>query len=309
MDLLNDILSTLNLKGTLYFRTEFSGKWAVAVPELEHAARFHLVIKGQCHVNLGENRFETLNPGDIILIPRGKSHILSDSPQKTAPPLEKVILQSGYNGDGLLVYGSKLLGLQTQMVCGHFTFRAGADHPALRIIPEFITLRAQERENLPLLNESLNMISDRVFSQNMGSSAAMTRLSEIVYMEILQKAISESDAAGFSLEALADNRIAKSLRLIHSHPDRSWTIDELASEVAMSRSRFFEKFRKLVGETPMSYLSQWRLQKSLELLTDNKKSIQQVAFDAGYQSPAAFSRAFNDKFGVSPSGYRLSLVG
>ncbi len=304
MDLLNDILSTLNLKGTLYFRTEFSGKWAVTVPPLAEAARFHLVVKGQCHVRVGEDQYQALSPGDIILLPKGRSHILSDAPQKTAPPLEKIMSESGYKGDGLLVYGCKSAGLQTQMVCGHFSFRPGADHPILRHLPDFITVTAADRKKLPLLDESLRLIAERVFTESLGSIAAVTRLSEIVFMEILQSALSTSDQQSFMLEALRDTKIAKSLQLIHRNPDKTWTVDSLASEVAMSRSRFSERFRILVGETPMTYLAQWRLQKSLELLGDTRWPIQQVANETGYQSPAAFSRAFQSKFGVSPKAYR-----
>lgn len=308
MDLLNDILSTLSLKGTLYFRTEFSGKWAVTVPTLAEAARFHLVVKGCCHINIGEDQYQALYPGDIILVPKGKSHILSDSPQKTAPPLEKIISQSGYKGNGLLVYGSKSSGLETQMICGHFSFRPGADHPILSYLPEFITITAKDRSGLPLLDESLRLISDRVFSESLGSTAAVTRLSEIVFMEILQSKMNADDRFSFISEALQDSRISKSLQLIHNNPAMQWTVDSLAVEVAMSRSRFSDRFRRLVGETPMTYLAQWRLQKSLELLGDTQRPIQQIANETGYQSPAAFTRAFQVKFGISPREYRLQTA-
>ena len=307
MDLLNDILSTLNLKGTLYFRTEFSGKWAVTVPTLAEAARFHLVVKGRCHVRIGEEQFQALYPGDIVLVPKGKSHILSDSPQETAPPLEKVISQSGYNGNGLLVFGSKTTGQQTKMVCGHFSFRPGADHPLLRELPEFIIITAEDRKKHPLLDESLRLIADRVFSENLGSTAAVTRLSEIVFMEILQSSLMSSDKFSSVLEALRDSRIGTSLQLIHGDPAKQWTVESLACEVAMSRSRFSDRFRKLVGETPMTYLAEWRLQKSLELLSNTQRPIQQVANEAGYQSPAAFTRAFHSKYGFSPREYRSQM--
>ena len=305
MDLLNDILSTLNLKGTLYFRTEFSGKWAVTVPTLADAARFHLVVKGRCHVRIDDDQYQALSPGDIILIPKGRSHILSDVPQKTAPPLEKIITQSGYKGDGLLVYGCKSAGLQTQMVCGHFSFRPRAEHPLLHHLPDFITVTAAGRKKLLLLDESLRLIAERVFSESIGSTAAVTRLSEIVFMEILQSVMGKAGDHSFMLDALRDDRIAKSLQLIHGQPNKPWTVESLAREVAMSRSRFAERFRGLVGETPMTYLTEWRLQKSLELLGDTQQPVQRIANDMGYQSPAAFTRAFQGKFGISPKEYRV----
>jgi AraC-like DNA-binding protein len=308
MDLLTDILGTLSLKGILYFRTEFSGKWAVTVPTLPAAARFHLVTKGCCHVRIGEDHYQDLHPGDIILVPKGRTHILSDSPQKTAPPLEKVIRQSGYNGNGLLVYGTQSTGQTTQMVCGHFSFRPGADHPVLRHLPEFITLRSEDRKKLPLLDQSLSFIAERVFSESLGSAAAVTRLSEIVFMEILQSAISANDRLSCVLLALQDAKIAKSLQLMHSNPEKQWTVESLACEVAMSRSRFSNRFRKLLGETPMTYLAEWRLQKSLEMLGETKQPIQLVANKTGYQSPSAFTRAFHCKFGISPKEYRSQAM-
>lgn len=308
MDILSDIFTTLNFSGTLYFRTEFAGRWAVTVPTLESAARFHLVIKGRCHVAIAGGPAHVLHPGDLILVPRGKSHILSDSARTTAPPLETVIERSGYTGNGLLVYGTNAPGLETQLVCGHFSFRPSADHPILRYLPDSIIASAQDRAKMPLLDEALRLITERAFSENLGSTAALTRLSEIIFVEILQSRLRGDEGLAFLLEALQDPKIAKSLQLIHSNPGKLWTVESLASEVAMSRSRFSDRFRKLVGQTPMAYLAQWRLQKSLELLSAPHRSIQQVANDTGYQSSAAFARAFHCQFGVAPRQYRLQAL-
>ncbi len=308
MDVLNDILDTLNLKGVLYFRTDFSSPWSVTVPDLNQAARFHLVVQGHCHVQFSDNEEVDLGPGDMVLIPRGRSHILADAACQAAPPLETVLKTVGYKGDGVLVVGEGDPNATTQMVCGHFTFRSGADHPILRALPDYMVTSASIRAREPWLDEMLRLVVRRVFSDEMGSSAAVTRLSEIVFIELLRVGIGQSAELQSILAAFRDRQIGRALQLIHSRPAEPWTVESLAGEVGMSRSRFAERFSELLGTGPMAYLSDWRLQKALSLLDDCRCSVQQVAMQTGYQSPAAFSRAFSGKFGLPPTEYRRNVA-
>lgn len=304
MDILNDILDTLNLKGALYFRTDFSGPWAVTVPRLEQAARFHLVVQGHCRVEMESGHAVDLGPGDIILIPKGRSHILADEEGREAPQLETVLQDVGYDGEGVLVVGEKDKTASTQMVCGHFTFRGGADHPILRALPEYVLTTASTRAREPWLDEMLRLVTRRVFADELGSAAAITRLSEIVFIELLRVGINQSGELRAVIDGFKDRQIGRALELIHARPAESWTVEKLAVAVGMSRSRFAERFSELVGTGPMAYLSDWRLQKALSLLDTSRVTIQQVAIQTGYQSPAAFSRAFSGKFGVPPTEYR-----
>ncbi|MBB3066214.1 MULTISPECIES: AraC family transcriptional regulator [Limibacillus] len=307
MDVLNDVLDTLNLKGALYFRTDFSGPWGVTVPDLQQAARFHLVVQGRCHVSFASGASVDLGPGDIVLIPRGRSHVLADTVSRQAPPLETVLELSGYDGQGVLVVGERDPQASTQMVCGHFSFRKGADHPLLRALPEYLVTTTGMRAREPWLDEMLRLVVHRMFSEEIGSLAAVTRLSEIVFIELLRVGISQSPDLKAILEAFRDRQIGQALQLIHNQPAESWTVERIAAAVGMSRSRFAEKFSELIGTGPMAYLSEWRLQKALALLDGSRSSIQQVALQAGYQSPAAFTRAFAGKFGLPPTEYRRSL--
>ena len=308
MDVLDDILDTLNLKGTLYFRTDFCKPWSVTVPQYQQAARFHLVVQGRCTVGLEGGDSLELGPGDLILIPRGARHTLSDQPVNKAPPLETVLRDAGYSGNGVLAVGSGDANASTQMVCGHFSFRSGANHPILRSLPDHMITSAADRAKNPLLDETLRLIVRRIFSDAPGSTAAVTRLSEIVFIELLRSAISENSQISATLQAFSDPKIGRSLQLMHTRPEEHWTVESLASEVAMSRSRFSDRFRELLETSPMSYLAEWRLQKALALLDDTRISVQQVASQIGYQSPAAFSRAFCGKFGVAPKEYRKSVA-
>ncbi len=304
MDILDDILSTLNLKGVLYFRTDFSGAWATTVPELPGAARFHLVVQGTCHVTFRSGASVTLRPGDLVLIPGGREHIIADKPGRPAPPLQTVLEDVGYDGAGVLAIGDGDENASTQMVCGHFSFRDGADHALLRALPDYVMTTASDRAKAPLLDETLRLIARRIFAPEPGSTAAVKRLSESIYVELLRIGAVHSPAMAAILSALQDPQIGKALNTMHAAPDRPWTVESLAAEVAMSRSRFADRFRDLMGMSPMAYLSEWRLQKALALLDEPRFSVSQVAVQSGYQSPAAFTRAFAAKFGTSPTEYR-----
>lgn len=304
MDILNDILHTLDLKGALYFRTDFSGQWAVTVPTLGQAARFHLVVQGRCHVDVTNGAASDLETGDLILIPRGQSHVLADRAGRDAPDLEDVLKAAGYSGDGVLVAGEGDDSASTQLICGHFTFRHGADHPLLRALPDSLVTSATVRAEEPWLDDMLRFITRKMFSGQVGSHASVIRLSEIVFIELLRVGLDNAPGLKGLADAFQDPQVGKALTRIHADPSHAWTVDSLASDVGMSRSRFAERFRDLVGHGPMSYLADWRLQKALALLDQSRGSVQEIAGQIGYQSPAAFTRAFTAKFGSSPSDYR-----
>lgn len=308
MDVLNDILDTLNLRGALYFRTDCSPPWGVTVPELAQAARFHLMVQGSCHVLFPSGAAAHLGPGDLVLIPGGRAHVLADQAGREAPPLETVLEAAGYDGRGVFVIGAGNPQATTQLICGHFSFRRGADHPILRALPEYMLTTMAARAREPLLDEILRLITRRMFSENLGLAAAVTRLSEIVFIELLRVGIEQSEELKAVLEAFRDRQIGRALQLIHTEPGHAWTVESLAAEIGMSRSRFAERFSALMGTGPMAYLSDWRLQKALSLLDESRASVQQVAAQAGYQSPAAFTRAFTARFGLPPTDYRRNLA-
>lgn len=307
MDVLTDIFDTLGLKGALYFRTDFSSSWAVEVPNLEDAARFHLVIQGTCYVGLPGGETITLSSGDLILIPRGQSHILADKITFDAPSLETVLDDLNYDGNGVLVAGEGEERASTKMICGHFTFRRGADHPVLNALPDYICTTAGDRAREPLLDEILRLITRRIFVEDLGSEASIKRMSEIVFIELVRAGIGEDEKLTSMVNAFRDKYIGRSLDLIHKRAPEPWTVESLAREVGMSRSRFSDRFTDLMKISPMAYLAEWRLQKSLELLEDVRTSVQHVSNRVGYLSPAAFTRAFSKRFGESPTQYQKSM--
>ncbi|QUL36872.1 AraC family transcriptional regulator [Erythrobacter sp. JK5] len=300
MNVLDDILSTLNLKGVLYFRTDLSSPWAVAVPELDQAARFHLCVQGTCFVGFASGDRVELKAGDLILVPRGRSHTISCSQADGAPALESVLADAEYDGEGVLVVGDGDPNASTQLICGHFSFRNGADHPLLRALPDYLLTCSSIRAREVWLDEVLRLLTRRMFSEGAVANATITRLSEVFFIELLRLGVGRTPEMTSLLKALSDRQIGKALQLMHRHAEQPWTVSLLASEVGMSRSSFADRFSELLGMGPMSYLSEWRLQKALSLLEDTRCSVQQAAAGTGYQSPAAFTRAFTSRFGCSP---------
>ncbi len=305
MDALSDILDMLELRGTMYFRTAFSAPWSVAVPALGRAARFHLVAQGRCYVRIGDDRDVALNTGDLILIPNGSAHVLSDEVGCAPAALEDVLRQSGYTGDGVLAYGGEPQpNADTKLICGHLNFADTADHPLLRALPSHLIVTAELRARAPWLDELMRLIIRQVFAGAPGFTASVIRLSEALFIEVVRTCADQDPVLGKVIAAIGDPRIGRALALMHQGLDRDWTLDSIASQVGMSRSRFAEQFQTLMGSAPMSYLTDQRLQRAMALLAGTGEPIQRVATRVGYRSPAAFSRAFANRYGRSPREIR-----
>jgi AraC-like DNA-binding protein len=304
MDVLSDILDLLQLKGTLYFRTAFTPPWSVAVPEYSRAARFHIAAQGRCHVQVGDS-VVVLDSGDMIVIPNGAAHVLSDGSGVPAEPLDDVLQETGYSGEGALVWGGDTAGEgETKLICGHFDFATGADHPLLRALPDYLHVTGEARARASWLDEIVRLITRQVFAGSPGVGASVIRLSEALFIEVVRACAERDPRLHGLIEAMEDPRIGRALSLMHREPERAWSLDRLAREVGMSRSRFAERFNRLVGCAPMSYLLDIRLQAAMNLLSGGGEPVKRVAERVGYQSAAAFSRAFAQRFGYSPRDVR-----
>ncbi len=308
-DVLSDILDTVDLKAAVYFRTDFHPDFAIAVPAYQRAARFHMIVQGRCYVTLSDQTRVYLQSGDLVLVPHGAEHILSSEETMEAAPLADVMSLAGFTGSEPFVVGSGDSGKSCQMICGHFTFTQGADHPLLRSLPELLHVTAADRVMRPMLDEVLRLIVRRIFEGSPGVTASVSRLSEVLFIEIMRAGIAREPEIARLLSAVYDPQIGKSLSLIHDDVAKAWTVESLAAGVGMSRSRFAERFRELVGMGPMAYIADWRLQRALNLLTKSNLPIKTVAHKIGYRSAAAFTRAFSEHFGRSPKEKRSSRTG
>lgn len=300
-DVLSDILDTIDLKAALYFRTDFRPPFGVQVPHFERAARFHLIVQGECHVSLDDGSHVVLKPGDLVLVPNGSPHLLSSAACHVGMPLEDAFVAAGFTGQGPFVLGDGPAESGCQLVCGHFGFATGADHPLLHAVPDLLHITAAERATQPMLDDVVRLIVRRMFANEAGVAASVSRLSEVLFIEVMRAATAKAPELGRLITAVTDPHIGHALALIHNDVAAPWTVERLGSAVAMSRSRFAERFRDLVGSSPMSYVTEWRLQRGLYLLNRHKTPVKQVATQVGFQSAAAFTRAFTERFGHSPT--------
>lgn len=305
MDVLSDVLTLLGLEGSLYFSTEFNSPWGIIVPKHKNVIRFHFVVRGECWVRVGKARRPTrLGPGDFVLIPHGAQHALLDAPKREACTLDDVLVRAGYTGAGHLVYGGKDSDNQTRMVCGHLSFDAHARHPLLDTLPDHMVVRGGNVVSGSWFDLTLQYLEQGAKSNQIGAEAIVKRLTEIIFIQVINAWLDQEQPKFGLLAVLADRRLGHSLKAIHRDPAQRWTVATLAKEAGMSRTIFAERFKKLAGMAPLNYLTQWRLEKARRLLEESVHSVGAIAESVGYQSLAAFNRAFKKHVGEGPGAYR-----
>jgi AraC-like DNA-binding protein len=307
-DALSDILSALRLRGTIYFRTEFNPPWGVAVPAFRNVARFHLAARSSCWVRVaGEDRPVALAQGDLIVIPHGAAHVLADEPDRDATTVDDVLQKTGYEGGGALVYGGRDEGRSTRLICGHFEFDDAVIHPLLDALPRYIHITGSETLNHVWLENAMKFVSVESLGEQPGSEAIVHRLSEIIFIQVVRIYVERAGGAAGCLAGITDPQIGRALGAMHSSPATAWTVERLAQEAGMSRTSFAVRFARLVGMTPLNYLTHWRMQEARRLLRQTRDPVLAIAECAGYHSEAAFNRAFKKRFAATPAAYRRQL--
>lgn len=302
MDALTDILNTLRLTSSLYFRTELTSPWGINVPEKANVARFHIVVRGQCWLQIEDGEGLHMSNGDLVVIPHGASHNLADAMTSTIRPLEEVLDEVSYSGEGPLLYGGG--GAGCCLVCGEFSFDDLGSHPLLDNLPEKLMVTGDDNYNTQWLDSAIGFISHEAAKQEPGAHAIIDRLSEIILIQVIRATLAGSEEQIPFLSLFTDQRINKVLSAIHAEPSGDWTVERLGQIVNMSRSSFSNRFTELANMTPVQYLIFIRLQKASRLLVETKSALAQVADQIGYKSEAAFSQSFKRQFGLRPGEFR-----
>jgi len=302
MDALTDILNTLRLTSSLYFRTELTSPWGVTVPAKARVARFHIVVRGQCWLQVEDGEGLHMSNGDLIVVPHGVSHSIADTPSSAVRPLDDVLSEVSYTGEGPLVYGGG--GAGCCLVCGEFSFEDLGKHPLLENLPEKLFVTGAENYNTKWLDSAIGFIAHEAAKREPGAQAIIDRLSEIILIQVIRATLEASDEQIPFLSMFGDQRVNKVLSAIHSEPADNWTVERLGGIVNMSRSYFSSRFTKLANMTPLQYVIFVCLQKASRLLIESSAGLSSVADQIGYQSEAAFSQSFVKQFGVRPGEFR-----
>ena len=298
MDVLGDILQLIRLRGTVYFQSDFAAPWGMTM-DTGSLAVFHMVVRGNCWLWTADSpKPIPLGGGDLVVFTQGDAHWLSDQPQGNCVPGQSVI-QGIADGRPLFQNGT----ICTTLFCGHFEFDRDLHHPLLQSLPPLIHLRGAEQHQGTWLETAVSLITLETKSPQPGTAVVVDRLAEILFIQVLRAYMAQAQPDGY-WAALNDREISQALTFLHAQPETAWTLEAIAQRIGMSRSAFAGRFKQLVGETPMRYLTGWRMQKARELLRETNLPLTAVAHQVGYNSQAAFIRAFHREFRQNPGAMR-----
>ena len=314
MDVLSEVLRVVKLQGALFYNGEFSAPWCVnassaralarhVAPGADHVIIFHLLTEGHAFVRLESGERETFTAGDLVMIPHGDPHIMGNGGSTKAvndsEQLAEVIQQ------GLKLWRLGGGGEITRFVCGYMACDPELSKVFLSGLPPLFKVSIRNDAAGRWLENSIRFSVEQADRLHAGGEAVLAKLSEVVFIETLRAYIARlpAEQTGW-LAGARDSEVGKTLALMHREPSHPWTLADLAREAGISRSVLAERFRHYLNETPMAYLTRWRLQLGAQMLGSTNYSVAQIAGDVGYESEAAFNRAFKRDFGVPPARFR-----
>lgn len=307
-DPLGEALHFLRMSGVFYTRSEFTAPWGLALPPMPDCLMFHVVTAGACWLGDDAAEPQRLAPGVLALVPHGEGHRLGSAPQAAAAALFDLPREQVSERYEILRHGGG--GAPTTMICGAVRFEHPAARQLVRLLPRRITVETADTPQTQWMQSTLALMAAEAGEQRPGGETLVTRLADILVIQAIRSWIETAPAARTGwLGALKDKQIGRALLLMQRRPERDWTVAELADAAAMSRSAFAARFTALVGEPPQRYLVQWRMHLACAWLKDQDVALMDLAERLGYQSEAAFSRAFKRVIGVSPGAYRRVVTG
>lgn len=315
MDALSEVLRHVRLTGAVFLNAELSAPWAILsptsdvlaatlLPEAEHMIEYHLVMQGNCYIEVDGAPPVELHEGDLVMLPQGDSHRMRSDRAGNVPHV--VADPEGFVRAGEITrprFGGG--GRVTRLVCGYLAIDRRLCRPLLDALPRILRVDAKGTEVGGWLQTYVRM---RVLASGEGQPGAacvLAKLSELMFVEAVRRYVETLPAgcAGW-LGGLRDPAVGKALGLLHGDPSHRWTVDSLACATGVSRSALADRFTTLIGRSPMHYLTQWRLALAAHLLRTTTRTASVVAFEVGYESEAAFSRAFRREYGSPPAAWR-----
>ena len=313
-DILSDILRIIRFSGAITFRPELSAPWAIqSLPHDDFAAAlqaqtkrflpFHIMARGSCWIHAINTPPILLSEGDIIIFPHGDVHILGDHLDQDAVLVSRLLPEPPWTSPLLMTYGGG--GEVSKLVCGFLQCEERLMHPFLKTLPAQIHVQTFAEPTTPLLEMGVRWIIQETDCFRAGSMCSLTRLVELMFIEILRNSMQDLRAEQVGgLAALKDPTVRQALELIHADPSHPWTVSELAMQIGLSRSALAKRFTQLAGQSPIKYLTDWRLRLASRQLQETEDSIAKIARQVGYESEAAFNRAFKRYIGVPPGVWR-----
>lgn len=329
-DTLSDLLRTVRLRGAVFFYISFRDQWSAeglpaekvasaVMPGCEHVMEYHVLLKGNAWAATSGLPPVHLSAGDIVMFPQGDRHVISSAPglepvpasaewvaaRRNDPKPVPIAFHHGVREPGVMLPRSDADAI---LVCGFLGCDVRPFNPLVAALPRVLHLPASKAGNWVT-----RVIDQAVVESNErrpGGDAVLERLSEMLFVDAARRYLDglPEDATGW-LAGLRDRFIGKALELLHGDPVRDWTVELLAREVGLSRSALHERFVEFTGQPPMQYLANWRIQIGTRLLRESNRNVAAIALEVGYESEAAFSRAFKRVLNVPPAAWRRSVRG
>ncbi|MBL8701425.1 MAG: AraC family transcriptional regulator [Alphaproteobacteria bacterium] len=321
MDALSDVLRVVRIKGGVFLQAEFTAPWCVAsrvAPDAcrallegaDHLVLYHYVLEGRMTARLagrGAAPVE-LEAGHVLLLPHNDAHLLGSDLRLPPVPTQQLLVATTGSRMWEIRHGAG--GAPTRIVCGFLGCDRLAGNPLIDSLPGLMTFDARDGPAADWIRGTLEFAAGELAAQRAGSQTMLAKLSELLFVEALRRHVDTlpADRTGW-LAGLRDAAVSRALALLHREIARPWTVDDLGREVGMSRSALAERFTRLIGEPPMRYLARWRVQAAAHQLRHGDANLARIAEQVGYESEAAFSRAFKRHVGIAPALWRRRVPG
>ncbi|MBL8413270.1 MAG: AraC family transcriptional regulator [Propionivibrio sp.] len=323
-DTLSDVLRLVRLRGAVFYHVSFGHEWAVeaptakeiadaVIPGAEHVIEYHVLTKGRGWAAILGEPPVMLESGDIVMFPHGDAHVLSSAPGLRPSRMEPewvyatrddpkpipVVFQSLHE----FSYGTPAPESVSNVVCGFLGCDLRPFNPLIAALPHLLHLPATG--GAAWIGQMLQQAVSASQDKRPGGEAMLERISEMMFVDAVRRHVERlpEESTGW-LAGLRDRQVGRALALLHDRPAHAWTIEALANDVALSRSAFYDRFVGLVGQPPMHYLTQWRMAVAATLLRQSRAPVASIALDVGYESEAAFTRAFKRQVGTPPGRWR-----
>jgi AraC-like DNA-binding protein len=319
MDLLSELLGVIRLTGAVFLEMELRAQWSyltaparaiadVLMPEADHVIPYHLLLEGTCYARLTDGEFVEFSAGELVMFPAGDRHVLATANDRSAqlPPTEITgETLSSLKRNEIVPFKSGAQGTATRIVCGYLACDKRLAEPILLSLPRLLKVSMRDGSTAAWVQNSIRFSVAESASGRPGSAMILARLSEVLFAEAIRQHMDTLPQEGMGwLAALRDRHVGRALALIHDRPAHPWTVEALAHKVALSRSALGQRFAELIGRPPMEYLMRWRILLAARHLRESGAPIVDIAAGVGYESEAAFNRAFKREFGAPPAAWR-----
>ena len=315
MDALSETLRVVRLTGAIFVNARFTAPWCyqsaradtvapLLEPDAERVVIFHMVTEGECYVELEEGPPVRLIAGDVVVFPHGHAHRMTSQPGLPPGPGGRLSAVLARRPRSISFGGG---GVPTRFVCGYLACDTRLAQMLLAGLPAVVRVNVRGSNAGVWLEASVRYALAEARSPRPGGAGVLAKLAEVLFIEVLRLYMNEQDESRTGwLAGVRDRVVGAALSALQREPARAWTLDELARTVGASRSVLAERFQRLVGSSPMQYLTQWRMVLAANLLRHSNAQLTHVALDVGYQTDTAFIRAFRREFGMPPATWRRS---